>query len=469
MTFFISLFILLMQFLWKYIDDLVGKGLEWYIIAKLLFYASSTFVPLALPLAVLLSSIMTFGNLGEHYELVAMKASGISLKRIMMPLIVLSVIISLFAFLFSNNVLPVANLKFKSLLYDVRQQKLALNIKEGVFYNGIENFVIKIAKKDADGQTIRDVMIYNHTDQLGNTRLTTARYGKMKMTSDQKYLIFTLFDGSDYQEKIDQKNYRRARSFQITHFAETVRHFDLGSFAMNRTDEVFFKSNYQMMNVSQLEYTEDSLKRDLNNRHRDFPKIMITRCYHLAKTDTTQPKLNLLADYNTLTGVKKDDKKRIIEEAITQAKANREFVVNSSTDWKSREETLFKHQIAWHQKFSLSFACLVFFFIGAPLGAIIRKGGLGLPVVISTLLFITYHIISITFEKYTRAGLLPAWQGAWVASMILLPVGVFLTRKATLDSPLLDMESWNRLIKKIFPERAEKWVNKNLKVWNSDQ
>ncbi|MDD2964920.1 MAG: LptF/LptG family permease [Bacteroidales bacterium] len=462
MTFFIALFILLMQFLWKYIDDLVGKGLEWYIIAELLFYASSTFVPLALPLAVLLSSIMTFGNLGEHYELVAMKASGISLRKIMLPLIVVSVAISVFAFLFSNNVLPVANLKFKSLLYDVRQQKLALNIKEGVFYNGIENFVIRVGQKDPDGQTIHDVMIYNHSDQLGNTRLTTAQSGKMRMTADQHYLQFTLFDGIDYQEKTDQRSYRKTRPFQITHFGETVRYFDLGSFALNRTDEVFFKSNYQMMNMSQLQYTLDSLQRDVQKRYTDFPGMVASRSYHLSRCDT------IMSVSKTLPGqliakANQADKKRIIEEAIAQATANREFVFNSKEDWKSREETLYKHQIAWHQKLSLSFACLVFFFIGAPLGAIIRKGGLGLPVVISTLLFITYHIISITFEKYTRAGLLPAWQGMWIASMILLPVGVFLTRKATLDSPLLDMESWNRFMKKIFPEKIEKWVNRNLR------
>jgi lipopolysaccharide export system permease protein len=462
MTFFIALFILLMQFLWKYIDDLVGKGLEWYIIAELLFYASSTFVPLALPLAVLLSSIMTFGNLGEHYELVAMKASGISLRKIMSPLIVVSVAISVFAFLFSNNVLPVANLKFKSLLYDVRQQKLALNIKEGVFYNGIENFVIRVGQKDPDGQTIHDVMIYNHSDQLGNTRLTTAQSGKMRMTADQHYLQFTLFDGIDYQEKTDQRSYRKTRPFQITHFGETVRYFDLGSFALNRTDEVFFKSNYQMMNMSQLQYTLDSLQRDLQKRYTDFPDMVASRSYHLSRCDTIMSVSKTLPG-QLITKANQADKKRIIEEAIAQATANREFVFNSKEDWKSREETLYKHQIAWHQKLSLSFACLVFFFIGAPLGAIIRKGGLGLPVVISTLLFITYHIISITFEKYTRAGLLPAWQGMWIASMILLPVGVFLTRKATLDSPLLDMESWNRFMKKIFPEKIEKWVNRNLR------
>ena len=208
MTFFIALFILLMQFLWKYIDDLVGKGLEWYIIAKLLFYASSTFVPLALPLAILLSSLMTFGNLGEHYELVAMKASGISLRKAMMPLIILSIFISGFAFFFSNNVLPVANLKFKSLLYDVKKQKLAFNLKEGMFYHGIQNFVIRVEQKEEDGRTIHDVMIYDHSDKMGNVKVTVAKSGIMEMSPDQQSIIFQLFDGYSYEEKFDQKGYR---------------------------------------------------------------------------------------------------------------------------------------------------------------------------------------------------------------------------------------------------------------------
>ena len=190
MTFFIALFILLMQFLWKYIDDLVGKGLEWYTIVELLAYASSTFVPLALPLAILLSSLMTFGNLGEHYELVAMKSAGISLRRIMLPLVVVSIIISGIAFYFSNNVLPIANLKFKSLLYDVREQKLALDIKEGIFYNGLSGFVIRVGKKDKDDKTIRDIKIYDHRDKKGNINLTVADSGRMELTPDGDIAIF---------------------------------------------------------------------------------------------------------------------------------------------------------------------------------------------------------------------------------------------------------------------------------------
>src|SRR5210317_332391 len=220
LTFFVAVFILLMQFLWKYIDDLVGKGLEWYVVMELLFYASSTFVPLALPLAILLSSIMTFGNLGEHYELVAMKSSGISLWKIMRPLIILSIAISGVAFYYSSNVLPIANLKFKSLLYDVRKQKLAFDITEGIFYNGMDGFVMRVGQKERDDRTIRDVMIYNHLEKQGNTDLTVADSGRMESTPDGRYLIFHLFNGYNYQEQYDQKNYRSNRQFQKTKFKE---------------------------------------------------------------------------------------------------------------------------------------------------------------------------------------------------------------------------------------------------------
>ena len=233
MTFFIAMFILLMQFLWKYIDDFVGKGLEWYIIAQLMFYVSATFVPMALPLAVLLSSLMTFGNLGEKYELTAIKAAGISLRSVMKPLVVISILISVFAFYFSNNVMPYANLKFRSLLYDVQSKKPAVNIQEGVFYNGIDGFIIKIGKKDSDGINIHNVMIYNHSKRMGNTNLTLARSGKMELTPDNRFLIFTLYDGSNYEEDLSSQENMLKRPLTRTTFKEEYRRFDLSAFAFS--------------------------------------------------------------------------------------------------------------------------------------------------------------------------------------------------------------------------------------------
>ncbi len=451
MTFFIALFILLMQFLWKYIDDLVGKGLEWYVIGELLFYASSTFVPLALPLAILLSSLMTFGNLGEHYELVAMKSAGISLWNIMKPLIFLTVIISGFAFYFSNNVLPVANLKFKSLLYDVRKQKLAFDIHPGIFYKGLEGYVIRAGRKGNDDKTIYDIMIYNHSEKKGNTDLTVARSGTMESTPDSRYLIFTLFDGYNYRENTDQKEYHKNRSFQRINFDKEVRIFDLSAFEMTRTDENLFKNNYHMLNLTQLNQAIDSLSTLYNERLNAFSENYL-RFPDYRKIDSIDRK-----KYDTLhTGalsiinnIDSADRKKVIGTALNQARNMKRNLEFTQEDLKSRITWIRKHMIAWHKKFTLSFACLVLFFIGAPLGAIIRKGGFGLPVVLSVIFFVIFHIISITGEKSAKAGALSIAQGMWIASFVLLPLGIFLTYKATSDSPLLDTDAWSKAIKRI--------------------
>jgi len=452
-----------MQFLWKYVDDLVGKGPEWYVISELLFYASSTFVPLALPLAILLSSLMTFGNLGENYELVAMKASGISLRRIMKPLIILSIVISFAAFVFSNSVLPFANLKFHSLLYDVRQQKLTLNIKEGIFYNGIEGFTIRISEKDQEKNIIKDVMIYNQTDRMGNIKLTTARWGKMELTPDKSTLIFHLFDGYNYEEIVNQKNYKNTRPFQRSKFREQTRRFSGLDFALNRTDEQLFRNNYQMMNLAQLATFKDSLDAELTLRKKNLNKSLNDRFVYFNKVDTiffnqdSATIFSLKAD--TVYNIDNEDRETMMKaldfalQSARSAKNNLEF---STTDFEKREERIRKHEIERQRKFTLSIACFILFFIGAPLGAIIRKGGLGMPVVVSILFFVIYHIISITGEKYARAGVLQPEIAMWMASGILLPLGIFLTYKATTDAPLLDAESWTKFLKKIILLRKKK-------------
>jgi lipopolysaccharide export system permease protein len=458
LTFFVALFILLMQFLWKYIDDLVGKGLEWYIVLELLFYASSTFVPLALPLAILLSSIMTFGNLGEHYELVAMKSSGISLWKIMRPLIILSIVISGIAFYFSNNVLPIANLKFKSLLYDVRKQKLALDIPEGVFYKGIDNFVIRVGEKDKNGKTIRDVIIYNHSEKKGNTDMTVADSGYMELTPDGRYLIFHLFDGFNYTELHDQKDYTRQRQFQKTKFGEQYRRFDLSGFAMTRTDENLFKNNYSMLNLTQLKDAIDSLGLQDSQKKKDFSEAFNRHYSHYPGIDSSS--FDSLAAYDSLAGplagFRKADKLRIVQRATNKARSIKSNIEWQRNDQESKREWLAKHKVAWHRKFTLSFACLVLFFIGAPLGAIIRKGGLGLPVVMSVLFFVLFHIITITGEKSAIAGAVGIPFGMWVASAVLLPLGIFLTIKATSDSPLLDFDIWKRRFEQLSKRKSKR-------------
>jgi len=287
---------LLLQFLWKYIDDLVGKGLEGLIIAKLMFYASSTFVPLALPLAILLSSLMTFGNLGEHYELVAMKSAGISLRKAMKPLIFLAVFFSLAAFYFSNYVLPVANLKFGSLLYDVRQQKLAFNLNEGIFNTGLDNFVIYVGKKDDDNQTIYDVKIYDHSENMGNTRITTAKKGVMQLTPDQQNIIFTLYDGERYIEVTDDKNYRVSRPFEMMKFEKQIIKFDLSEFKLNRTNEELFKTHYSMLNIQQLNKSIDSLSENLIEKTHAYKDKFYRQYSYIRAKDTIRQHTKQLPD-----------------------------------------------------------------------------------------------------------------------------------------------------------------------------
>lgn len=444
LTFFIAVFILLMQFLWKYIDDMVGKGFEWYIIGELLFYASATFVPMALPLSILLASIMTFGNLGEHYELVAIKASGISFRKAMLPIVGLTMLICCGAFYFSNNILPIANLKFGTLLFDVREKKPALNINEGVFYNEIDGYVIRVGSKEPDGKTINDVMIFDHTADMGNINVTVAERGIMEKSPDNRYLIFTLFNGHNFYERVEKRANIDNRPLQRTKFEEEVVRYDLSDFAMQRSNEELFKDNYQMLNISQLEESADSLRLEFAVRRSVFNNLLKGAFHFYAIMDTnvkpTAVAKNLNPDF--LANFPRTEKMKITDAAIGSARGLYQQLQYTENDFRVKREYISKHGIEWHRKFTLSFACLVLFFIGAPLGAIIRRGGLGLPVVFATLFFIIFHVVSMTGEKFVKEGVWPAWQGMWLASLVFLPIGILLTYSASTDAPLLDLEFW---------------------------
>jgi lipopolysaccharide export system permease protein len=456
-TFFLSLFILLMQFLWKYIDDLVGKGLEWYIIAELLFYASATFVPLALPLAVLLSSIMTMGAMGEHYELVAFKSAGISLNKIMWPLVVISSVLVISAFYFSNNILPVANLKSLSLLYDVRHHRPAFNIIEGVYYKGIDNFVIKADEKEQDGQTLRGIKIYDHSEKKGNTNLTTAEWGTMAVTEDKRHLVLTLYNGINYIENAEDAH-DNSRPFQRTHFDRQMRKFDLSAFDLTRTDQDLFRSNFRMLNIKQLIFYEDSLSGELESRKKQYITSYLMRFNYLARIDSASF-ATVSPDHIRTWDIDSCDHETghmdaVIRKAQELARINKDNAYFSHEDFRQRSRSLARYQIEFHRKFTLSIACIVLFMIGAPLGAIIRKGGFGLPVVVSVLFFVVFHVVSIMGEKFVREGVLEAHQGMWIASVLLLPVGILLTIKATTDSALLDTESYLRRFEKLFKKKT---------------
>lgn len=453
-----------MQFLWCYLDDLVGKGLGFEVMGKLMFYTSITFVPMALPLAMLLSSLMCFGNLGEYYELVAMKASGISVWKIMRPLLIFSIIMSLTAFVFSNNVLPVATLKSKVLLRDVRKQKMSFDIPEGMFYKGIDGYTIRAGKKSSDGNTLYDILIYDHTDYRGNTKVTAADSATIALAPNQTEIVFTLYSGFNYNEVTEDKEYRIKRPFEKMVFDRQYISFDISDFSMSESDESSMKGHQSMLNMSQLFVAIDSLEYNAIERKDSYKKSFRHRLQHLSSKDNIKQRTYEHKDADTLSLYKwplldnfsENEQRSIVNMAITATNNQIDNINLNINDFERQETNIRKHEQVLHEKFSLSVACMLFFFIGAPLGAIIRKGGLGLPIVISVIFFVIYYIITITSQRVAIAGDIPVALGVWLSSIILLPIGIFLTTKATTDSSILDGESWKKSINKIFKKKNNK-------------
>lgn len=430
------IFVLLMQFLWVYVDDLVGKGLAFSILMELFFHASITFVPMALPLAILLASIMSFGDLGEHYELVAIKASGISLWTAMRPLFIFSIMLSGLAFIFSNSINPVAMLKFKTLLFDIRKQKLAFDIKEGQFYKDIENYVIYVDKKGKDGSTIYGVKIYDHTARDGNSKIVVADSGYMSLSPNQRTIVFNLYNGHNYTEdNSDKETLKYKRPFERMSFREEQLKFSLESFDLTRSNEDMYKSYQAMMNIHQLSTALDSLETRYDKKVETVCQSFQQRLSNyeaLKRRETSQlASLNAQLSWPLLEHLDLGTRSTVLEIATGNAHNARESIAFNRQDLKAQDLNIRKHRKEWHKKFTLSFACLIFFFIGAPLGAIIRKGGLGLPVVISVLFFVIYYIISTVAERMAEFGDLNMFLGVWISSILIFPIGLFLTFKAT--------------------------------------
>lgn len=444
-----------MLFLFKYIDDLIGKGFEWYVILQLLMYASATNVAMALPLAILLSSIMTFGSLGENYELVAIKSAGISLQRAMMPLIITVGILGIAAFFFSDYMLPKANLKMGSLLYDVRNQKAAFLIKEGIFNNSIPGYAIRVKKKDAD-QTLHDVMIYNRNTNNGNLSVLMAKEGQMFITDDNQMLVLKLKDGQRHEETPSTSGtYNPRQRYMRTSFKETEQKFDLSSFELKRTDEDLFKSNYQMMSLGQLKMYRDSfvVKGDSNIRSTYNDLTMLAKTYRTDSLNSKAP-VKLLKKYkDVLQLIPKDKQGAALQSGKDQIRTVKDVLNRKELYTVDNDGRIRGFLIELNRKFTLAVSCMVLFFIGAPLGAIIRKGGLGLPVVMSVLFFLLYHIISTIGEKSVKEGSLSPFLGMWIAIFVLAPLGAFLTYKATADSVLFDIDYYKRWFKRIFSKK----------------
>jgi lipopolysaccharide export system permease protein len=448
-TFFIAFFVLVMQNLWKYIDDLVGKGLDFITIGKFLWYAGATLLMLAMPIAILISSIMTFGNLGESFELVAIKSSGISLLRFMRPLIWVSVFLCGITFLFANYAIPYANLKFKTLYFDIKYKKPALDLKEGYFFTAIPGYAIKIAKKDADGKTIHNVIIYEQQSQLQDNCII-AEKGIMTTSDDQRYLEFTLENGTRYQERGNSSD--TSTEFIRMQFKEYKKLFDLSALQMMNTPDSVFKNDYKMFSIRQLNKSIDSLTKTKNIFTKQF-NTQIDNPLHYGmnipdsiwhKLPAPSSKIKKFSD-----AIPDSARNYVNTNAAYIASSMKSTVQFSSAELAARKSELLDNNIEWHRKLSLSMACLVLFFIGAPLGSIIRKGGFGMPMVLAIVFFLIFHLLNMFGEKFAKQGITSAFTGMWLAVIVLIPVGFFFTYKAMNDSQLFNKEFYYRSFKKI--------------------
>lgn len=457
-TFFISMFVLIMQFLWRMIDDIVGKGLDAIVIAELLFYVATTLVPMALPLAVLLSSIMTFGSLGENYELIALKSAGISLYRIMKPLIVMIVCLTVFAFFFSNNILPVANLKFYSLLYDIKKQKPEMSFKEGIFTNDLEGYSIKIDKINKSTGMMYDMLIYSHKDGGGNYEVTKADSGMMISRPNSNILELVLYSGHTYtDEGMRDIKVRKTFPFRRLKFDKQTVLIELPGTDLKRTDEDGFRTYSMMLNLKQLNYTIDSIQSFLTTKKNGDAKRLLAVNYQKNKNNNPRQdsvyvvqSQGLYSNADSLfRSFDVDEQRRAIENALQYARDVKQRTQEDLHYYVAQQENVIKHKLEWHRKFSLSFACFIFFFIGAPLGAIIRKGGLGMPVVISVLLFIIYYIIDMMGVRSAREAVISPATGAWVSAFILLPLGIILTYKSVTDSEMMSTDAYKAFFEKL--------------------
>jgi lipopolysaccharide export system permease protein len=448
-TFLIAIFVLILQFFWLWIDDFVGKGIDMPTLGKVVLYVAASWVPVALPLAMLLSTIMTFGNLGESYELVAIKSAGISLRRFMQPIMVTSFLIVGVAFLFNNNIIPVVNLRLNKLKYEIVYSKPAFDIKPGVFYNNIEGYVIKLGSKASDGQHINDIIIYERGNYLQDN-LLLADSGAMTVSSDKRFLKFHLKNGTRYEER-GMRGTTNTELIRVG-FAEYEKVFDLTSFFRVKTNDSLFKDNYRMLSVRQLSHFMDSIGKKQDSIHLRLYREPARFFRYAQLYDSGKLKLPKLTAQE-LKGLKKlipdSARQTTFDLALSKVSGAKSTMDVLFTDYNTRAREMREYALGWHQKFALSFACFVMFLIGAPLGSIIRKGGIGTPLVFAVIFFAIFHLLNTTGEKLAKEGVLPTFTGTWLPSLVLIPVGLFLTYKAMRDSQLFNKEYYYRTLKKI--------------------
>jgi len=543
-TFFIALFVLIMQFLWTYIDDILGKGASFLVILELLSYLSVSLIPTALPIAVLISSVMVLGNMAERFELTSLKSAGVPLLRVMMPLIFLTSGIAIFSFFCSNYIIPVANLKFKSRLYDIKRQKPTLSLEQGVFNDDFKNMIIHIGSKDKDNKTIRDVIIYDH-NSYNNKKVSviTAEKGEMYTTQDERFFIMNLFKGTQYQEtKANNTKKDKSYPFVRTSFKEWRKVFDLSEFDLNETREDLFKSHQTMLSTAQLRVSIDSLTESLEERQSKIHNRINRSIYILKdslieieskntkkyndkyghtpdpemsknikkskekaaqakankkkkqskkktkpkkstksknkkpqkKTKTTnkkntkpKKKPNKKKSFNSRTGYpqinldsldkvtsilqlfKPENRKKIIDKSKPLIRSVANELETSIHFMERKQESWVKHVYELNIKFSMALVCIIFLFIGAPMGAIIRKGGFGYPILVAIFFFMLFIVMNIFCKKVAESNAMPAVIASWVPCMILFPIGVILTYRAMNDSKILNTDKYTAFIMRI--------------------
>lgn len=477
-TFLICIFILLMQFVWMHVKDLVGKGVEISVLFEFFVYAVASVVPLALPLAILLASLMTFGNLGEKFELTAMKAAGVSLFRIMRPLAIAIAFVCVGAFMFSNYVLPRSQVKLWALIFSLRQKSPEMEIPQGEFYDGIDGYNIYVRNKNPQTGILYDMMIYDYSEGFRNATVMVADSGKIYFTEDNKYLILSLFYGESF-ENLNQKqkgaNSQKNIPYRRESFAKKQLLIEFDN-EFNRYDENVLNDQHVSKDVVKLVQSIDSVQLLAHQRSAEQSDAIVRTKYFgrervesrdlsaWAENDTMQMTYEIDSLYARFTD---DERYRAVSAAVDKAKGQRDQVDYNALMLDDYQRYIRKHEIELHRKFTLAFACLIFFFIGAPLGAITRKGGLGAPVVISVIMFIVYYIIDNTGYKMAREALWPCWAGMWLSSMVLLPIGIFLTYKAATDSGLFNPEVWGKYLHKLKTLVLYIWrrLKKQLKIF----
>ena len=448
-TFFITLFVLILQFLWLWIDDFVGKGLDAGIWLRLLGYLSTTLVPLALPLAVLLSSIMTFGNLGESFELIAIKSAGIGLLRFMRPLFITAILLSILAFLFNNFMIPVANLKMRTLHTDIVNKKPAFDLKPGVFYTNIPGYAIKIGKKEKDDSTLTNVIIYEYGNNALRDNIIIAKKGIMRISADKRFLEFSLKDGWRYEER-GQRMLANSDYIRLG-FKEYKKVLDLSVLQLNLTADSTYRNRYEMLSVRQLSLVIDSLetqsgsiaqdsKRDLRV-YLDFMKYLDS-----GWVDVNAPPVKAAS----FTELLPDSARRVVvEQSVSYAQNLKTALEMSASSYENQRKDLRLYLAEWHQKYTMSIAVLVLFLIGAPLGSIVRKGGIGMPVVFAVVFFVIFFLLNNFGKKFVREDVLQPVAGMWLATAVLVPIGLFLIYKAMHDSQLMNREFYYRTFRKV--------------------